>query len=100
MLTEQLRLCRTLYNAALQERRDAHRKAGKTITAYDQMKYLSEIKEALPEYKGVYSQVQGGGLVRLHPLSAIRIQRVRGRGVLLQNRQHPVASESPAGGQD
>lgn len=64
-LTEQLRLCRNLYNAALQERRDAYRKAGKTVTAYDQMKYLSEIKEALPEYKGVYSQVLQDVLKRL-----------------------------------
>ncbi|MFC6803250.1 helix-turn-helix domain-containing protein [Deinococcus caeni] len=51
-LNEQLRLCRNLYNSALQERRDAYRKAGKTVTGYDQMKYLTEIKAALPEYKG------------------------------------------------
>ncbi|WP_235204151.1 transposase [Deinococcus sp. RL] len=65
VLLEQLRLCRNLYNAALQERRDAYRKAGKTVTAYDQMKYLTEIKAALPEYKGVYSQVLQDVLKRL-----------------------------------
>ncbi|GAA5533551.1 transposase [Deinococcus aluminii] len=64
-LLEQLRLCRGLYNAALQERRDAYRKAGKTVTGYDQMKYLTEIKAALPEYQGVYSQVLQDVLKRL-----------------------------------
>ena len=64
-LNEQLRLCRNLYNCALRERRDAHRKAGKTVTGYDQMKHLTEIKAALPEYKGVYSQVLQDVLKRL-----------------------------------
>lgn len=64
-LNEQLRLCRNLYNCALQERRDAYRKAGKTVTGYDQMKDLTEIKAALPEYKGVYSQVLQDVLKRL-----------------------------------
>jgi putative transposase len=65
VLNEQLWLCRQLYNSALQERRDAYKKAGKTITGYDQMKSLTEIKEALPEYKGVYSQVLQDVLKRL-----------------------------------
>ncbi|WP_244897996.1 helix-turn-helix domain-containing protein [Deinococcus indicus] len=42
-LNEQLRLCRNPYNSALQERRDACRKAGKTVTEYGQMKYLTEV---------------------------------------------------------
>ena len=57
VLTEQLCLCRQLYNSALEERIGAYRKAKKTISGYDQMKYLTEIKAALPEYRGVYSQV-------------------------------------------
>lgn len=65
VLLEQLRLCRNLYNCALQERRDAYRKARKTVTGYDQMKSLTEIKEALPEYRGVYSQVLQDVLKRL-----------------------------------
>lgn len=76
-LEEQLRLCRNLYNAALQERRDAYRKAGKTVTAYDQMKYLSEIKEALPEYKGVYSQVLQDVLKRLERAFKAFFRRVK-----------------------
>ena len=76
-LLEQLRLCRNLYNAALQERRDAYRKAGKKITAYDQMKYLSEIKEALPEYKSVYSQVLQDVLKRLEKAFKAFFRRVK-----------------------
>ena len=76
-LLEQLRLCRNLYNAALQERRDAYRKAGVCLTAYDQMKYLSEIKEALPEYKGVYSQVLQEVLKRLEKAFKAFFRRVK-----------------------
>ncbi|WP_293913002.1 transposase [Deinococcus sp.] len=64
-LTEQLRLCRQLYNCALEERIGAYKKEKKTISGYDQMKALPEIKEALPEYKGVYSQVLQDVLKRL-----------------------------------
>ncbi|MFN4070523.1 MAG: RNA-guided endonuclease InsQ/TnpB family protein [Thermus caldifontis] len=56
-LERTLSLCRQLYNAALQERRDAYRKAKKSITFYEQKRYLPEIRTALPEYKLVYSQV-------------------------------------------
>lgn len=76
-LLEQLRLCRNLYNAALQERRDAYRKAGKTVTAYDQMKYLTEIKAALPEYAGVYSQVLQDVLKRLEKAFKAFFRRVK-----------------------
>ncbi|WP_339094667.1 RNA-guided endonuclease InsQ/TnpB family protein [Deinococcus sp. VB343] len=65
VLNEQLRLCRNLYNAALQERRDAYRKCGVSVSAYDQKKSLPEIKAALPEYSGVYSQVLQDVILRL-----------------------------------
>lgn len=54
---EHLALCAELYNAALQERRDAYRRAGVSITAYSQMKHLPEIKKFRPEYKEIGSQV-------------------------------------------
>lgn len=76
-MTEQLRLCRNLYNAALQERRDAYRKAKKTVTGYDQMKYLTEIKAALPEYAGVYSQVLQDVLKRLDKAFKAFFRRVK-----------------------
>jgi transposase len=48
---------RELYNAALQERRDAYRMAGKSITYYDQANQLPEIKQAREEYRDIHSQV-------------------------------------------
>ena len=42
---------RELYNAALQERRDAYRMVGKSITYYDQANQLPEIKEIREEYQ-------------------------------------------------
>lgn len=44
-----LDLHRTLYNAALEERIDAYRKAGKTITRFDQSKSVPEIRKVYPE---------------------------------------------------
>ncbi|HAR68486.1 MAG TPA: transposase [Thermus scotoductus] len=60
-----LDLTRELYNAALQERRDAWRKAGKLVTVYDQMRLLGEVKAVRPEYQGVYAQVLQETLKRL-----------------------------------
>ncbi len=56
-LERTLALCRQLYNAALQERREAHQKAGRTVGFYEQKRYLPGIRTELPEYKGVHSQV-------------------------------------------
>ncbi|WP_341474598.1 helix-turn-helix domain-containing protein, partial [Thermus albus] len=52
-----LSLCRQLYNAALQERREAYKKAKKTIGFYEQKRYLPEIRAELPEYGRIHSQV-------------------------------------------
>jgi len=49
--------CRELYNAALQERRDAYRMVGKSITYYDQAKQLAAIKQDREEYQDIHSQV-------------------------------------------
>ncbi len=56
-LTSTLDRCRELYNAALQERRDAYRMVGKSITYYDQAKQLPEIKEIREECQDIHSQV-------------------------------------------
>ncbi len=45
-----VRLHCELYNAALQERIEAYRKAGKSISYYDQQNVLPEIKAARPEF--------------------------------------------------
>ena len=48
---------RELYNAALQERRDAYKMAGKSINYYDQANQLPEMKDIREEYKDIHSQV-------------------------------------------
>jgi putative transposase len=57
MLTWTLDRARELYNAALQERRDAYRMAGKSLNYYDQAHQLPEIKDIREEYNGIHSQV-------------------------------------------
>lgn len=76
-LFNQLRLCRNLYNAGLEERIGAYRKAKVTRNYYDQANTLSEIKEALPEYKGVYSQVLQDVLKRLDKAYQAFFRRVK-----------------------
>src|SRR5207248_11351247 len=49
--------CRELYNADLQERRDAYRMVGKSISYYDQAKQLAAIKQDRQEYQEIHSQV-------------------------------------------
>jgi putative transposase len=56
-LTATLDLCRELYNAALQERRDAYRKAGVSISYYHQADQLPDIKRERPDVASVHSQV-------------------------------------------
>jgi len=55
-LERTLRLCRPLYNPALQERRDACRKAGRRV-GFQKKRWLPRIRAELPECKGVHSQV-------------------------------------------
>jgi putative transposase len=58
--------CRELYNAALSERRDAYRMAGKSISYYEQKRDLPEVKALLrPEYQVIHSQVLQDVLLRL-----------------------------------
>jgi putative transposase len=64
-LEQTLTLCRNLYNAALQERRDAYRLNRVSINYYDQANQLKEIKRTNPEYKGVHSQILQDVLKRI-----------------------------------
>lgn len=54
VLRETMRLLRHLYNGALQERRDAWRKQGRNISAYEQMASLKEVRANDPEYARVH----------------------------------------------
>jgi putative transposase len=60
-----LNRCRELYHAALSERKDAYRMAGKSISYYEQKRDLPEIKEIRSEYNDIHSQVLQDVLLRL-----------------------------------
>ena len=97
---------RELYNAAIQERRDAYRMVGKSITYYDQAKQLPEIKQDRREYQEIHSQVLQDVLRKITALCGAEHCRVRfsGRGFAsrliagrLQVAFHPArASRSPS----
>ena len=56
---------RELYNAALQERLEAHRKAGINRTFYDQTKALAELRADDPEYRALPANLQRATLKRV-----------------------------------
>ena len=56
-LEQTLYLCRQLYNASLQERRDAYQINRISINYQAQQNQLPEIKQTNPEYKDIHSQV-------------------------------------------
>ena len=56
---------RQLYNAALEERIDFHRKTGKSRTYFDQCKALTECRAELPEMAECGIAIQRGTLKRL-----------------------------------
>jgi putative transposase len=64
-LERTLGLCCELYNAALQERRDAYRICGKSIRCYDQINQLPDIKEIRTDFNTIHSQVLQEVLLRL-----------------------------------
>ncbi len=57
MLARTLMLCRHVYNAAIEERREAWRKCGISVNYYRQKAELPPIKAEMPEYSEVHSQV-------------------------------------------
>lgn len=74
---EQLRLCAELYNAALQERRDAWQRAGVSISATRQKNDLPDIKEIRPEYREIGSQVLQDVIERLDKAFRAFFRRVK-----------------------
>jgi putative transposase len=69
--------CRELYNAALQERRDAYEMAGAQVSYYAQKRELPGIKEDCPEFKRVGSQVLQDVLKRVDLAFQAFFRRVR-----------------------
>jgi putative transposase len=76
-LDSTLYLCRQLYNAALQERLGAYTKCNVSVTRFQQDKSLPEIKQALPEYNAVHSQVLQDVLKRLDKTYQAFFRRVK-----------------------
>ena len=72
-----LRRCREVYNAGLEERREAWRKCGVTVREYDQSAQLPAIKEARPEYQEVHSQVLQDVLHRVELAMQAFFRRIR-----------------------
>ncbi|HEX9414469.1 MAG TPA: transposase [Ktedonobacterales bacterium] len=72
-----VRRCRELYNAGLQERRDAWQKCGVSITAGSQSAQLPEIKDVRPEYRDIHSQVLQDVLTRLDQAFQAFFRRVK-----------------------
>jgi putative transposase len=72
--------CRELYNAALQERRDAWHKCGVSLTAASQSAQLPEIKDVRPEYRDIHSQVLQDVLARLDRAFQAFFRRVKAGG--------------------
>ena len=72
-----VRCCRELYNAGLQERRDAWQKCGVSLTAASQSAQLPSIKEVRPEYRDVHSQVLQDVLTRLDRAFPAFFRRVK-----------------------
>lgn len=57
--------CRELYNGSLQEKITYYQKYNKTLSYYDQKKELVELKNVVPCYKNIYSQVLADVIGRL-----------------------------------
>ena len=60
-----LRQCATLYNAGLQERRDAYKMAGASVSLYNQTKQFTAIRADMPEWSALDVNVGRGVLRRL-----------------------------------
>jgi putative transposase len=72
-----VRRCRELYNAALQERRDAWQKRGVSVPVASQSAQLPEIKVVRPEYRDIHSQVLQDVLARLDRAFQAFFRRIR-----------------------
>ena len=72
-----LMLCRHVYNAAVGERREAWRMRGVSVDYYQQKAELPGIKEAMPEYGEVHSQVLQDVVLRVDRAFQAFFRRIR-----------------------
>ncbi len=71
-----LRRCKELYNAALEERREAYRMSGVSISYNVQANQLPAVKELREDYQDIHSQVQQDVLKRLDKAMQAFFRRV------------------------
>ena len=69
--------CRELYNAALEERKEAWRMQQVSVNYYQQKADLPAIKELRPEYKDIHAHVLQDVIKRLDKAFAAFFRRVK-----------------------
>jgi putative transposase len=93
---------RELYNAALQERRDAYRMVGKHINYYEQANQLPDIKGIREEYHDIHSQILQDVLRRVKKAFDSFFRRVKAGETpgypRFQGRDHYNSFTYPQGG--
>jgi putative transposase len=77
VLERTLMLCRHVYNAAIGERHEAYRMRGISVTYYQQKAELPGIKEAMPEYGSIHSQVLQDVVLRVERAFQLFFRRVQ-----------------------
>ena len=75
-----LTMCRTLYNAAIQERRDAWKMQRISISRFDQMKQLTLVRADFPEWAALDVNVGRGVLCRADRAFQAFFRRVKAGG--------------------
>lgn len=77
LLCNTLFSCFKLYNTALEHRREAYRIAHKSISYKEQQNELPKLKEEIPEYANIHSQVLQNVLHRIDLAFKSFFQRVK-----------------------
>jgi putative transposase len=72
-----LELCRWLYNTALEQRTVAYRRAGVSLSRFQQEAELKDIRAALPEFAAIHSHVLQDVLARLDKTYQAFFRRVQ-----------------------
>jgi putative transposase len=72
-----LMLCRSLYNAALEQRKTAFERCGVSLSRYGQEAELKDIRAEMPEYADIHSHVLQDVLTRLDKAFQAFFRRIR-----------------------
>ncbi len=86
LLFKTLALCRELYNASLEERKEAYKVSKVNITYNQQASKLPGMKKIRPEYKDIYSQALQDILRRCHPEYCVKMERKQANSDMRQIR--------------